>query len=113
LLVAGCEGGKGDVGLFPRPLGERVRVRGARGRGGEKIPLTPALSPEGQEQTWQGAGNTERPTITQVRSWLLDCQGTGILEPIGQACGDSFIFPMSLHSHRRTECASHIEEGAI
>jgi hypothetical protein len=42
------EGGKGAVGLFPRPSGERVRVRGARGRGGEKIPLTPALSPKGR-----------------------------------------------------------------
>jgi hypothetical protein len=50
-------------------------------------------------------------TIIDFKFW--DCQATGILEPTGQACGDSFIFPMSLHSHRRTECASHIEEGAI
>jgi hypothetical protein len=42
------EGGKRAVGLFPRPLGERVRVRGGRGRGGEKIPLTPALSRRGE-----------------------------------------------------------------
>jgi hypothetical protein len=65
------EGGKGAVGLFPRPFGERVRVRGGRGRGGVKIPLTPAQR-----------GKLSRQSFNRTsRSWVF-VSGLAIFESV-------------------------------